>query len=53
METSRDVLDSLFDQSNESITLGTLFRATTTVGSALRVEFHIPRKSGPGSRRPT
>lgn len=38
MGTSRSALDRLLDASNESLTLGTLFRAAGALGCELRVE---------------
>jgi DNA-binding Xre family transcriptional regulator len=38
MKTSRAQLDRLLDSENESVTLGTLTRATKAVGRQLRME---------------
>lgn len=38
MGTSRAALDRLLDSANESVTLGTLFRAASALGADLRVE---------------
>ena len=48
MATSRAALDRLLDPENESVTLGTLFRAASALGADLRVELRV--RGGAGAR---
>lgn len=41
MATSRAALDRLLDPQNQSVTLGTLFRAASALGADLRVELSV------------
>ncbi len=51
MATSRAALDRLLDPGNGSVTLGTLFRAASALGSDLTVELRKRRTGRPGARR--
>ncbi len=51
MATSRAALDRLLDPGNGSVTLGTLFRAASALGSDLKVELKERRTPRAGARR--
>ncbi len=51
MATSRAALDRLLDPENGSVTLGTLFRAASALGSVLKVELRARKAGRTGSRR--
>lgn len=51
MATSRAALDRLLDPANGSVTLATLFRAASALGSDLKVELKDRRSSRTGVRR--